>query len=118
MDSYRIIMMPDAEEDMKELRSYIADVLSVRKTALAYVQAVRKEICSLTELPARYKLVDEGVPPILSDFAVVDDSFLLSFCVRERCRRAAPFVGDVCHNDFRLIDHILIPFGNGISFWY
>lgn len=59
MDAYRIILTPDAEEDMKELRSYIADVLSVQNTALAYVQAVRKEIRSLSEMPARYRPVDE-----------------------------------------------------------
>ena len=59
MDAYRIILTPDAEEDMRELRSYIADVLSARNTALAYVQAVRKEIRSLSEMPARYRSVDE-----------------------------------------------------------
>ena len=33
MDSYKIIITPDAEEDLFELRNYIADVLLARDTA-------------------------------------------------------------------------------------
>lgn len=59
MPTYRIVMTPDAEADVKELRDYIADVLMAPGTALAYVRAVRKEIASLSELPERYRLMDE-----------------------------------------------------------
>ena len=59
MDSYKIIIMPDAEEDLVELRNYIADVLLARDTARNYIRTIRKEIGSLSELPARYKPVDD-----------------------------------------------------------
>ncbi len=59
MDSYKIIITPDAEDDLVELRNYIADVLLARDTARNYIHAIRKEIGSLSEMPARYKPVDD-----------------------------------------------------------
>ena len=59
MDSYKIIITPDAEEDLVELRNYIADVLLARDTARNYIRTIRKEIGSLSEMPARYKPVDD-----------------------------------------------------------
>jgi len=59
MDSYTIIMTSDAIDDMTELRNYIANVLGAPKTALAYIRTIQKEIGSLTEMPARYKPVDD-----------------------------------------------------------
>ena len=44
MDSYKIIITPDAEDDLVELRNYIADVLLARDTARNYVRTIRKEI--------------------------------------------------------------------------
>ena len=59
MDAYKIIITPDAEKDLVELRNYIADVLLARDTARNYIRTIRKEIGSLSELPARYKPVDD-----------------------------------------------------------
>ena len=59
MDSYKIIITPDAEEDLVELRNYIADDLLARDTARNYIRTIRKEIGSLSELPARYMPVDD-----------------------------------------------------------
>lgn len=58
MVSCSIIMTPDAMDDMTELRNYIADTLGAPGTALAYIRTVRKEIGSLSEMPARYELVE------------------------------------------------------------
>ena len=59
MEEYEIILTPDAIEDLKELRDYIANVLLSPKAALDYVLAVRKTIASLSQLPARFRLLDE-----------------------------------------------------------
>lgn len=59
MDSYKIIITPDAEDDLVELRNYIADVLLARDTARNYIHTIRKEIGTLSEMPARYKPVDD-----------------------------------------------------------
>lgn len=59
MDEYRIIITPDAESDLMELRNYISDVLLARETAKTYIQAIKEEIASLVTMPARYKPVDE-----------------------------------------------------------
>ena len=47
MDSYKIIITPDAEDDLVELRNYIADVLLARDTARNYIHAIWKEIGTL-----------------------------------------------------------------------
>ena len=59
MDLYKIIITPDAEKDLVELRNYIADVLLARDTARSYIRTIRKEIATLNEMPARYKPVDD-----------------------------------------------------------
>ena len=43
MDLYEIIITPDAEKDLVELRNYITDVLLARDTARSYVRAIRKK---------------------------------------------------------------------------
>ena len=53
MDSYEIIMTPDATADLVELRDYIADVLLVPGTALSYIRTIREEISKLAEMPGR-----------------------------------------------------------------
>ncbi len=59
MDSYTIIMTPDANDDLTALQRYITDVLCAPGTALACVRAVRGKIAGLSEMPARYRTVDE-----------------------------------------------------------
>ncbi len=59
MDEYEIILTPDAVEDLWELRNYIAEVLRSPETALEYVRAVRKEIASLSQFPARFKPMED-----------------------------------------------------------
>ena len=59
MTSFEIIITPDAEADLIELRNYIADVLLAQETALSYIQSIRKEIAALSEMPGRIKPVDE-----------------------------------------------------------
>lgn len=58
MDSYRIIITPDAEYDLIELQNYITDVLLSREIAKRYIHTIRTEISSLSEMPARHKPVD------------------------------------------------------------
>ena len=59
MNSYRLIVTPDAEADLSELRDYIANVLRSPKTARSYLYHLRREIGSLSEMPARIKAIDE-----------------------------------------------------------
>lgn len=59
MAPYEIIITPDAETDLLELRNYISENLLVPDTALSYIQAIRKEIAALSEMPERIKPVDD-----------------------------------------------------------
>lgn len=59
MDSYKIIMTPDATDDLLKLRDYIADVLLVPDTALTYIRSIRAEIDTLAQMPGRIAPVSE-----------------------------------------------------------
>ena len=59
MTSYKIIVTPDAEDDLVELRNYIAGVLLAYNTAINYIRTIRNEIGSLSEMPEKYKSVDD-----------------------------------------------------------
>ena len=95
MTQYRIIVTPDAVDDMVELRNYIADVLCAPDTALSYIRAVRKEIAALSEMPARYRPVDDepwhsrGIWKLL-----VKNSFVYRPNI-SRTIRSAPFTSPV-----------------------
>ena len=59
MDSYRIIVTPDANDDLAKLRFYIAYILLVPDAALRLIRVIRNEIASLKKLPARIVPVNE-----------------------------------------------------------
>lgn len=59
MDTYEIIMTPDAAADLAKLRDYIADVLLVPDTALTYIRSIRAEIGTLAQMPGRIAPVSE-----------------------------------------------------------
>lgn len=48
MDSYEIIITPDAESDLIEIRDYIAYTLLVPEVALNYIRAIHSAIQKLT----------------------------------------------------------------------
>lgn len=58
MKTYEIIITPDAEKNLQELRDYIAHVLEMPDTASAFLQEMRGEIQTLSEFPERTRLVD------------------------------------------------------------
>ena len=59
MPDHRIIITPDAIEDLNELRDYIANALLAPETARKYIQTIRREIGSLARMPARNRCVDQ-----------------------------------------------------------
>ena len=59
MSAYKIVITPDAEADLIDLRDYISNVLLARDTARNYIRRIRKEIGTLSEMPARNRLVDD-----------------------------------------------------------
>ena len=48
MNSYEIIVTPDAEADLYEIKNYIADTLLVPDVALNYIRVIRKEMEKLS----------------------------------------------------------------------
>lgn len=59
MDSYEIVMTPHALAKLTELRNYITQALLAPGTAQTYIETIKKEIQTLSQMPARYQLVDE-----------------------------------------------------------
>ena len=58
MDSYEIIITPDAENDLFEIRDYIAYTLLAPDVALNYIRAIRSEIQKLSYMASSIALVD------------------------------------------------------------
>ena len=48
MNSYEIIVTPDAEADLYEIKNYIAETLLVPDVALNYIRVIRKEMEKLS----------------------------------------------------------------------
>lgn len=48
MSSYEIIITPDAEADLYEIKNYIAETLLIPDVALNYIRAIRKEMEKLS----------------------------------------------------------------------
>ena len=59
MDSYEVILTPDAISDLTELRDHIADVLVAPDTARGYIRHIREEVSTLKQMPNRHILVKE-----------------------------------------------------------
>lgn len=59
MQAYKIIMTPDATNDITELFRYIANDLLAPETALSYIQTIRKEIAKLSDMPKIFKPIDD-----------------------------------------------------------
>lgn len=57
-DKYSVKYSPKAKDDLVSIYSYIAFDLQVSDTAKNQVNRIRKEICLLDFMPARYSIVD------------------------------------------------------------
>ena len=58
-DLYRIIILPEAQQDIRNIVLYIARELAAPQAALNLQDEFEKEIKALTEMPKRIKTVDE-----------------------------------------------------------
>ena len=59
MDSFEIVITPDAEADLSEIRDYIAYTLLVLDVALDYIRAIRREIEKLSYMAVSIASVDK-----------------------------------------------------------
>lgn len=60
MDTFQVIVTPDAEADLKEIRDYISDVLLAPQAARSYLHFMREQIGKLEFLGASIApVVDE-----------------------------------------------------------
>lgn len=59
MADYQIIITPDAENDLIDLRDYIAEVLLVPETARDYIRTLREGIGKLSYLAGSFAPVEE-----------------------------------------------------------
>lgn len=59
MKNYQIIVTPDAENDLIELRDYISNVLLVPETAREYIRTLREGIGKLSFLAPSFAPLDK-----------------------------------------------------------
>ena len=83
MDTYEIIMTPDAADDLIRLRDYIADTLLAPDTARAYLRMVRTEIKKLTSMPKRSKCLDDEPWHSLGIRKLIVKNFVIYYRVEE-----------------------------------
>ena len=57
MNRYEIILTPDAEADLREIKDYIAETLQVPEVALNYIRSLRKEMEKLSYMA-------DSMPPV------------------------------------------------------
>lgn len=58
-EKYKVIITPEAQEDIRNSIRYIARELANPQAAMALQEELRKEITSLETMPLRFKIVDE-----------------------------------------------------------
>ena len=58
-DQYKLIILPEAQKDIREIVLYIARDLAAPQAALNLQDEFQKEINSLARMPKRIKTVDE-----------------------------------------------------------
>ena len=58
-EKYKVIITPEAQEDIRNSVRYIARALANPQAAMSLQEGLRKEITSLETMPLRYKVVDE-----------------------------------------------------------
>ncbi|SCW59038.1 ParE toxin of type II toxin-antitoxin system, parDE [Ruminococcaceae bacterium YRB3002] len=58
-DQYKLIILPEAQKDIREIIFYIARELAAPQAALRLQDEFQKEINSLARMPERIKKVDE-----------------------------------------------------------
>lgn len=59
MENYQVIVTPDAENDLVELRDYISDVLLVPETARSYIRTLREAIGKLSYLAPSFAPIED-----------------------------------------------------------
>lgn len=59
MDSFEIVIAPDAEADLLEIRDYIAYTLLVPDVALDYIRVIRREIEKLSYMAVSIAPIDK-----------------------------------------------------------
>ena len=58
-DLYNLIILPEAQQDIRNIVLYIARNLAAPQVALNLQEEIQKCINSLSEMPKRYKTVDQ-----------------------------------------------------------
>ena len=59
MDDYRVILTPDAEADLTEIKQYISVNLQAPETSLRYLTALRRDTAKLSFYPEKYQIMEE-----------------------------------------------------------
>ena len=83
MDSYSLIITPDAEDDLFEMRDYITNELLTPDTALRYVQEIRSEIAKLEYLAPSIKVVDDEPFHSMGIRKIMANNFFVYFWIEE-----------------------------------
>ena len=114
MDSYEIIITPDAESDLIDLRDYITEELLAPETALRYVREIRNEIAKLEYIAPSIKVVDDepfhtmGIRRLMVNNFIFPRTLAVMYAVSFLCAFTFPFFETVATDFFELL-HLTFP---------
>ncbi|WP_338546357.1 type II toxin-antitoxin system RelE/ParE family toxin [Emergencia sp. JLR.KK010] len=80
-EQYKVIYSPQAADDLKDIYSYIAFELLVPDTAKNQVNRIRKQICSLDFMPARFPIVDWEPWQSMKMHKIPIDNFIVFYLI-------------------------------------
>ncbi len=79
---YNIVVTEPAQKDLEDAVSYISNELKNKHAALRLLEQVEKEVRSLSEMPERYKLVEDEILARAGFRFIVIRNYLLFYIVR------------------------------------
>lgn len=87
MQSYQVIVTPDAQKDLTELRDYIACVFLEPETAKSYIKALRKTIGSLSYLAPSFALLENEPWHTRGIRKTTSKNFIIYYRVDEKSKK-------------------------------
>lgn len=79
---YNFVVTESAQKDLEDTVSYISNELKNNQAALRLLEQVEKEVGSLSEMPERYKLVEDETLARAGFRFIVIKNYILFYIVR------------------------------------
>jgi addiction module RelE/StbE family toxin len=84
MESYQVVMTRNATQDLRDISSYIANVLKEPVIAKRLVEKIKLAVMCLDQLPMRHNLVSDEYLASMGFRKIMIDNYLIFYIVSEK----------------------------------